>query len=172
MRVRTFGSVNPVMFKSLGAVPVNMTWLEAYEAMQRGGLDCVYFTWTGFYLLKLHEVGKYVSDANFGAHCGFLTYMNLDKWNSLPANLQDLFTQVAHEAELLSHETAEKFDRKALESMLEAGAELIHFEDQDRLKEVLPDPIALVEKKVAAVGTEYKEPARRYASFLRAELIK
>jgi len=67
LKVRTFGAVNPKMFKALGAVPVTMVHTDAYEALKRGALDAVYLTWTGFYVFKLFEVAKYISDVNFGA---------------------------------------------------------------------------------------------------------
>ena len=41
LKVRTFGAVNPKMFIKLGAVPVNLSFTEAYGALQKGTLDCV-----------------------------------------------------------------------------------------------------------------------------------
>jgi TRAP-type C4-dicarboxylate transport system substrate-binding protein len=44
LKVRTFGAVNPKMFKALGAVPVSMTHTDAYEGLKRGTIDSVYLT--------------------------------------------------------------------------------------------------------------------------------
>ena len=118
LKVRTFGAVNPKMFKALGAVPVSMTHADAYDGLQRGTLDAVYLTWTGFYVLKLFEVAKYISDVNFGAIGGYLNYVNLDLWNSWPQNLKTLFNQITLEAEQLSNRVVGEFDRKALELMI------------------------------------------------------
>jgi hypothetical protein len=65
LKIRTFGAVNPKMFIKLGAVPVNLSFTEAYGALQKGTLDCVYLTWTGSYILKLFEVAKYVIEYLF-----------------------------------------------------------------------------------------------------------
>ena len=172
LRVRTFGAVNPKMFKALGAVPVSMLHTEAYEGLQRGTLDAVYLTWTGLYVFKLFEVAKYISDVNFGAIGGYLSYVNLDLWNSWPQNLQTLLNQITLEAEQLSNKLVGEFDRKALELMIAAGAELVHFEEQEQLEKAMPDTIELVAERVAAVGKQYEEPARQYAEFLRTELAR
>jgi TRAP-type C4-dicarboxylate transport system substrate-binding protein len=107
---------------------------------------------------------------NFGANGGYLTYINLDLWNSWPQNLKTLFNQITLEAEQLSNKVVGEFDRKALALMIAAGAELVHFEEQEQLEKALPDTIKLVEEMVAKVGRQYEEPARKYTEFLRAEL--
>jgi len=172
LKIRTFGAVNPKMFKALGAVPVSMVVTDAYEGLKRGTIDAVYLTWTGFYVFKLFEAAKYISDVNFGAISGYQTYVNLDLWKSWPPKLKTLFNQITLEAEQLSDNTVGEFDQKALALMIAAGAELIHFEDQQQLKEAVPDTINLVEESVARVGKQYEEPARKYAEFLRSELAK
>jgi len=172
LKVRTFGAVNPIMFKALGAVPVTMNYHEAYEGLKRGTLDAMYFSWSASHQFKLHEVAPYVSDVNFGANVGYLTFINLGLWNSWPQNLKELCQQVAREAEQLSIEIIGEADRKALEAMLADGAKLFHFKEQEQLEKALPDTIALVQERVAKVGAQYEAPARKYADFLRAELAK
>lgn len=172
LKVRTFGAVNPKLFKALGAVPVSMPHTDAYEGLKRGTLDSVYLTWTGFYVFKLFEVAKYISDVNFGANGGYLNYINLNLWNSWPQNLKTLFNQITLEGEQLSNKVVGEFDRKALKLMMDAGAERVHFEEQQQLEKTAPDTIRLVEERVAKVGKRYVEPARRYAEFLRAEFSR
>jgi TRAP-type C4-dicarboxylate transport system substrate-binding protein len=172
LKVRTFGAVNPKMFKALGAVPVTMVATDAYEGLKRGTVDAVYLTWTGFYVFRFFEVAKYISDVNFGANGGYLTYVNLDLWNSWPQNLRTLFNQITLEGEQLSNKVVGEFDRKALELMIAAGAELVHFEEQEQLQKAVPDTIKLVEEMVIKVGRQYEEPARKYAEFLRTELTQ
>lgn len=172
LRVRTFGAINPRMFKALGAVPVSMPHTDAYEGLRRGTLDSVYLTWNAFYIFKLFEVAKYISDVNFGAIGGYLNYVNLNLWNSWPQNLKTLFHQITLEAEQMSLKVTGEFDKKALKLMIEAGAELIHFEEQEQLEKAVPDTIKLVADRVADVGKQYEAPARKYAEFLRAELSR
>jgi TRAP-type C4-dicarboxylate transport system substrate-binding protein len=172
LKVRTFGAVNPKMFKALGAVPVTMVATDAYEGLKRGTIDAVYLTWTGFYVFKFFEVAKYISDVNFGANGGYLTYVNLDLWNSWPQSLKTLFNQITLEGEQLSNKVVGEFDRKALALMIAGGAELVHFEEQEKLQKAVPDTIKLVEEKVAKVGKQYEAPARKYAEFLRKELAQ
>ena len=172
LRVRTFGKTSPKMFKSLGAVPVNMTVSEAYEGLHRGSVDAVFLPWAGMYVYKLHEVAKYISDINFGADGCYVSYINLDVWNKWPQNLKDLFNQIVMEAELMSDQMVSGIDKKLLGAMQQSGAELIHFEDQDKLIERIPEPIGMVETEVAAVGGDYQEAAKKYADFLRTEIAR
>jgi len=109
---------------------------------------------------------------NFGAIGGYLNYVNLDLWNSWPLNLKKLFNQITLEAEQLSNKVIGEFDRKALDLMIAAGAELVHFEEQEQLEKAVPDTIELVADRVANVGKQYDEPARKYAEFLRTELAR
>ena len=135
-------------------------------------MDAVFLPWAGMYVYKLHEVAKYISDINFGADGCYVSYVNLDVWNSWPKNLQDLFNQIVMEAELMSDKMVDGIDKKLLGAMQKAGAELVHFEDQDKLIEAVPDPIGLVEEEVASVGGAYKEAAKIYAAFLKAEIAR
>ena len=172
LKVRTFGAVNPIMFKALGAVPVTMVPHEAYEALKHGTIDAVFFPWAAAYAFKFHEVARYISNANFGAIVGYMTFINLDMWRSWPRELQELSRQIALEAEQLSIKIVGESDQKALDSMLAAGAQLVHFQEQEQLERALPDTIALVQQRVARVGAQYVEPAQKYADFLRAKLSK
>lgn len=172
LRVRTFGAVNPLMFKTIGAVPVTMSYHEADEGLKRGSLDAMFFSWSAAYSFKLYEVARYVSDVNFGAIVGYLTFINLDLWNSWSRELRDLCQQIALEAEQLSIKIVGESDRKALEAMLAEGAELVHFKEQEKLEKALPDTITLVQERVAKVGAQYEAPARQYADFLRVQLAK
>jgi TRAP-type C4-dicarboxylate transport system substrate-binding protein len=173
LRVRTFGKISPKMFKDLGAVPVTMTVSESYEALQRGSVDAVYFSWTIMKIYKLHEVAKYLSDINFGANICYFTYINLDVWNSWPQNLKDLFNQVATEAAIRSDYETDKLDVILRDQMIkEGGLEYIHFEDQDKLIEAIKDPVGIPEAQVAALGGDYVNAAKEAANWMRAELPK
>jgi TRAP-type C4-dicarboxylate transport system substrate-binding protein len=172
LKVRTFGAVNPILFKTIGAVPVNLVFSEAYSALQKGALDAVYLPYAAFYVYKLFEGARYISDVNFGAIGSHLSYVNLDLWNSWPQNLKALFNQIVLEAEQTSIKAVGEYDQKALKLMMDAGAELVHFEEQAQLEKAVPDPIDLTAERVASVGKEYELPASRYAEFLRRELNK
>ena len=144
LRVRTFGAVHPKMFEKLGAVPVTMEWTDAYEALMRGSVDAVYLSWTAFYTLKLFEAAPYISDVNFGAIVGYLTFVNLDLWNSWPKELKNLFHDIGIEAEHLSNRMVGESDQKSLELMIAAGAELVHFQDRTNLKPYCRIPSTLL----------------------------
>lgn len=80
--------------KAVGAVPVQSNLNEAYTSLQTG----VYEGWimnidatVGF---KLYEVAPNYAFTGFGAVPVGAIVMNLDKWNLLPKEIQDILLQV------------------------------------------------------------------------------
>ena len=86
LKIRAVGSYGPLA-AHLGATPVNITYGEIFEAMQRGQIDCVLgsLAWMENYSLK--DVTNYVLEAPFGSTRGLgLMTVNKDVWEGLPAD--------------------------------------------------------------------------------------
>lgn len=77
------------------AVPVG----EVYESLDRGVIDGWFATTLDNAVLdfKLSEVTPYISDTGAGAYQSAAILLNLDRWNSLSPELQDIFTQASDE---------------------------------------------------------------------------
>lgn len=88
LRVRSFGFALPVLIEELGAVPVSMGTPEAYEALERGILDCSPVGETLAHGWRYDEVARYYIDIPLGASWGHLIAMNLDSFNRLPEEVQ------------------------------------------------------------------------------------
>ncbi|PQO24198.1 hypothetical protein C2I36_03735 [Rhodobacteraceae bacterium WD3A24] len=88
LRIRSFGFALPVLIEELGAVPVSMSTPEAYEALERGIIDCSPVGETLAHGWRYDEVAEYFIDIPLGASWGHLIGMNLDTYNSLPEDLQ------------------------------------------------------------------------------------
>jgi len=91
LKVRSYGSLNPIVFKALGMVPVNIPGTEVYESLQRNSIDVAFYNNAGMRQWRLYEVAKYICDINFGSVGKYLTYVNLDVWNSFSKELQTIF---------------------------------------------------------------------------------
>ena len=80
--------------KLLGATPITMPMPEWYEALQKGmmkGGVAPLETMQGF---RLGEVtGDYITMTPFLYNQAFFLTMNLDKWNSIPADVQKQITE-------------------------------------------------------------------------------
>lgn len=83
-----------------GATPVQSSLPESYTSMKTG----VYNGWimfpSGWVNFKLYEVGKYYTEIGFGAITWHGLTMNLDRWNKLPKDVQNIVLEVSREYEL------------------------------------------------------------------------
>ncbi len=77
--------------KALGAVPVTVATPEVYSALQSGIVDGAGWVPDQVYTFKAYEVLKYWIDAGFYYTC-MATMVNLNSFNALPKNLQDILT--------------------------------------------------------------------------------
>lgn len=164
-KVRTYGAFVPQMLAALGAVPVTVLPLEMNEALERGTVDCLYLTYGSFYTFKLHKVAKYLIDINFGTINAYTTFTAQSKWDSWPESLRTIITDAAANAEKMSIEISTMADEEALAAMIADGAELVRFEEQDKLAEAVPDMLELWVTKTAEQGKG--EQAKEIAEMLR-----
>lgn len=82
-RVRATGAW-AIFLTSIGAVPVNITSGEQYEALQRGQVDCTLINVPALTNYSLFEVAKYVIDQPIGTFHGAHVYnINTSVWEDL-----------------------------------------------------------------------------------------
>jgi TRAP-type C4-dicarboxylate transport system substrate-binding protein len=94
MILRCGSSNNPIL-EALGATPSNIAMADVYEGISKNLLDGCMIGADGFTVWALGDVVAY---ATFPNVCGcdvFLVTMNNDRWNSLPADLQDVVASVS-----------------------------------------------------------------------------
>ena len=90
LRVRAPGPVWAAEAEALGMTVVNVAQGEAYEAIQRGLVDCQIGAPFMYEDYALNEVAKHYYPAGFSANMGLVLLMNLDKWESLSPETQEL----------------------------------------------------------------------------------
>lgn len=130
-KMRATGVYGKVMAE-LGAATVRMSLPEVYMGIQTGTIDGAV---VGFSLLedfKLKEVVDYVIRPGFSSCAGTTLYVNLDKWNSLPADLQKIVNQSARDtyAETLMPYSVELRD-KTYEEVRKRGIQVINLSDKE-----------------------------------------
>jgi TRAP-type C4-dicarboxylate transport system substrate-binding protein len=151
-RIRTFGEWPPYVMEKVGAVPVNVTLNEVYEGLQRGSLDCGYNPNENAGFLKLYEVAKNWSDINFGAIAGYSSFTSQEKWDKWPESLKKIMKEAYDVAVEFEKNNFKKFEEKHLADAKAAGAEYIHFEDQDKLNAAFPDMLKTWEETMCRQG--------------------
>ena len=97
-QIRADGLVAEAML-ALGATPVSFSINDAYIALQNNVADGILDSFRGLTENKLGEVTDYIILIR-GVSPGpaFFNVMNLDKWNSLPPDIQQIFIEVSKEA--------------------------------------------------------------------------
>jgi len=150
-RIRSYGVALPAMLEALGAVPVGMADVAAYEAMANNVLDCSVADIALVDAFHLEEVGKYFIDVPMGASWGHILVINQDVYDGLSDSQKELLDSMKedHLAELLrlfdEAETAVKQKWKD-----EGTVEIIEFPADEFLKTTLGS------EKVQAVRDSWK----------------
>ncbi len=92
------GGQNTEVVEAFGGSPVAMPMADFYEALQKGvaqaaiGAPCTTVTF------RLGEVtADYITHTPFFCQQLFFCVMNPDKWNSMPSDLQEIFTNTTSE---------------------------------------------------------------------------
>jgi len=121
------------LIKAFGGVPVRIAGGEVYSALEKGVVDGACWPAIGAVDYKFYEVAKYQLRPRFGDVVEFVL-VNLNTWNQLPKDLQDILTKAAIEVE--------EEGRAAMMSMLESEEK----EVQKRGMELLVLPTKEAEK--------------------------
>lgn len=124
------------LWNCLGASTVTSAWSEAYTLLQQGVADAVEADATGLVNQNLQEQGKYFSKIG---HLGaiYCVFMNEEKWNAIPEDLQEIIQACALESQAKQLEDRQASDDAAEQTMAEAGVEIneISAEERERMKD-------------------------------------
>lgn len=139
-KMRSFGQYVPLMWASLGAVSVNLVPSEIYEALDRGTVDCAFFSIPSHYDYKFYEVGKYLMSHHFGTVSGWPVWASWEKWHSWPESVRKLLTDVGNEAMAMEGKQAAEASAKSLETMVSKhGVQVVPFQDWGKVVSTAPN---------------------------------
>lgn len=167
-KIRQFSAYHPKLWESLGAVGVTVLPSEIYEGLQRGRLDCAFYSYTALQSQKIYEQAKYISTANFGAGATWPVVVNYDlffhKW---PESVRKLITEIGREAEKRSAEADTAAAAKALVYMKEHGATIVDFpaSEQKKLAATVPNFIDIWVQQQEKAGRG--EVARQIGDYIK-----
>jgi TRAP-type C4-dicarboxylate transport system substrate-binding protein len=179
LQIRTAGKfLQPPLMKAVGAVPVGVPFPQVYDSLQKGMFDGATGTMGLFMGFKLHEVCKYVIDIGFGGDPGQGIMMNLDLYNSLPADVKQVMTQLYEEwPKIFVEQFAVPDYKRSIGVLKKQGVEVIVFPDAELEKWKALQPLekhvqpwvkatakgsGLSEEKVRAIMKRYMVLADEY----------
>ena len=125
------GSTASKAIELLGGAPTTMSSGELYLALQRGTIDgCTRPLITGIGR-KLFEVVEHLSVTNMAYYCSFLI-INKKKWDSLPADVQEIMSKAGKERDQEQLQRLEAFLERGLRLYDEKGVK-IHMATEEEL---------------------------------------
>ena len=113
LELRASGGVAQVL-KALGATPVGMPQSETPEALQKGVVQGAASSLETLMDFKYAELCRYVTIFN-GPVYPFAVVMNMDKWNSLPKDVQDVMDGMGVEQAFWTGNYMDKHVNKSVE---------------------------------------------------------
>lgn len=97
LKTRVSSITQATVISAWGAVPVNMNYGDIYDSLSKGVIDAAYglppWSISG---VALQEISKYIVDPGAGGVGLLPIIMNLDKYNSLPQSVRQIFDEEAN----------------------------------------------------------------------------
>jgi TRAP-type transport system periplasmic protein len=122
------------VFNELGIIPVNVQIPDIYESMSRGVIDTIFMANSAVISLKWYELGKtHLSLGDNNVLSQALT-LNLDTWNSLPADIQQIFIDASKETAQWSINEAVKIQEATYQAFEKSGVNIVTLPDEDRTR--------------------------------------
>jgi TRAP-type C4-dicarboxylate transport system substrate-binding protein len=124
LKFRASGSpVEQAILRSWGIAPTPITWSETYSAIEQGVVDGLYNGYMWNYVGRVYERVKYVTEVN-GNMVLHLCIMNLDKFKSLPPNLQAVLEDAGREGAKLAWKIDERYYQKSKQEFIKKGIQI------------------------------------------------
>ena len=143
IKIRATGPINPVILKAAGAVPVGFTHNELYDALMKGTVDGSLTDYDLMYRFKEAEITPYVTRLFVAADPMLSTAINMDAWNKLSPEVQQVMLDLRDEfPDIYAEYGAKQFLDVSIPQLYEDGIEIIDLPPAD-LEAIQTDPSVL-----------------------------
>lgn len=123
---------NLLWLQDTGAVAVQANMTDAYTSLQtnliQGTIQAPYWGMKA----NFQDLVDYMTNIGLGCNSGVLLTVNLDKWNSLPAEVQDVISEVASEYEEYQAAYAAETTEQAYEECEALGITITEMSDEEK----------------------------------------
>ncbi len=134
LKIRSTG-LSAKVVTALGGIPVAMPQGSTYESLQRGVVDG---TFAPIETLKGWKQGEVISHTTNSRDIGYTTgmyvVMNKNKWEALPADIKDIFTEVSDRWVKVHGEAWDKADQEGIKFTKELENDIIELDDAESVK--------------------------------------
>ncbi|MEW6623597.1 MAG: TRAP transporter substrate-binding protein [Bacillota bacterium] len=123
LKIRVMES--PIMIdtiNSMGGNAVPLAFGEVYSALEQGVIDGAENSVISYYAMKHSEVSKYFSETK-QFYSPELVIMSLDKFKSLPEDVQKVFEELAGEVVAYEHKVYQELEDTTKEQLINEGSQ-------------------------------------------------
>lgn len=125
LKVRVPGDpIYDALWGSFGASPVQLPFTEVYTGLQQGIIDAAEAPLSTLYSFSLQEVAPYLTLSRH-ISCADTVFMNETVWQTIPAEYQQVFTDIMKEMVMTYGEKSEAEEAEWVEKFKAAGVEVI-----------------------------------------------
>ncbi len=117
--------------KVLGVSVTGIKISEEYTALERGVIDFARLTTDSFVEFRIFELAKYMLDVPYGSAPNSL-FMNLDKWNSIPADVQEMLLNTLYGLAPRVQEETTKTVNDCMDEMKADGVQLTTLSPEEK----------------------------------------
>ncbi len=159
LKFRAHGTSAQVV-SALGGTPVSKPMPETYQMLQKGVVDGAVYPLEANKGWKLGEVTRYCTAAFSAAYTtSFFVVMNKDKWNGLPADIQQIIQEINREWIVKHGEAWDASDMVGIRYFLNQGGEVIGLDakEAERWKKAVSGIIDDYTQKLNQKGFNGKE---------------
>jgi TRAP-type C4-dicarboxylate transport system substrate-binding protein len=156
---QTISPVTAGVVKDLGGSGVAMDFSEGYQGLQKKVIEATLQSGTFVNMFKLYEVAKNVTRA-YLTPAAIGVFINMDVYNSFPADIKTIFDKLAAETEVATNEKMIGFYKSALEEMKKNGMTTYNLPSEERAKwaeKVKPYSDEILNGVDPAVATQVKQ---------------
>lgn len=132
MKIRV--SQSPLLvtqFKAINAGGISVPFVDLYSSLQTGTVDGQENPFANIATKKFYEVQDYMTVSNHG-FMGFAFFINQEKFDSLPEDLQEVIEEVSEEVMKEQWEIANKKDQEYLDEITESGIDISEFGPKEK----------------------------------------
>ena len=131
LKVRTSGNTVKIV-QVLNAAAISMPIPEVYDALRKKTVDCTLTGIDSLMLFKFAEVSKYTTKLpSVGYSSINWLFMDKNKWESLPAEIRQVFDQVSAKYSLINGKAWDEYDIKAVEYSKKYKVEFIDLSTEE-----------------------------------------
>lgn len=128
-------TANLYWIANTGAVGVQSSLVDGYTSMQTGVYEGFINPTIAQFNYKIHEVGPYLLLANFGVQQVANLTINMDTWNSLPKEVQDIMVEEGIKCtEFEAQYTADEFDSMLSQLEADGAAEITQLSQEEKIR--------------------------------------